>query len=380
MSSKMLALAGQGRIPVSGTLNTTAQVTGTIGDPHATADLTLTKGQIYGEPYDSVTGHAQYLNGGAQAADCRRRRREETSQCQRPLRAVPGKLTFNVTSNAMALDQIALARKHEPDSRGTAQVKADGVIQIDRKRVDVLDLNADLRATGLALGTRESRRRPLDGRDEERPDDRPVRFGRREVRDSRRRHGAAGGRLSGEREADFLQPRTERGRGGHACGPADTRDLNLDGSAAGEVTAERTGEDAGSDDRIASTSRSSNCIRWRSAATRGTFRIWRLRNNGPIRATLAKSVIRVDSARFQAPETDLALTGTIALNSQSPFDLRVQGNMNLALAQTYKRGFDVFRRIGGQRGGAGQLHQSRCFRPGRTPEGRLSLARISRTA
>ncbi len=38
----------------------------------------------------------------------------------------PGKLTFSVTSNAMALSQVALARKNEPNLEGTVQVKADG--------------------------------------------------------------------------------------------------------------------------------------------------------------------------------------------------------------------------------------------------------------
>ena len=105
-------------VPVSGTLNTTAQVTGTIGDPHATADLTLSKGQIYGEPYDRVTGHAQYLNSGAQlltaVVDAGRKRLNASGRFDHP-----DKLTFNVSSNAMALGEIALARKMEPDLKGT---------------------------------------------------------------------------------------------------------------------------------------------------------------------------------------------------------------------------------------------------------------------
>ncbi len=63
---KLLAIAGRKNLPITGLLNTTAQITGTLGDPRATADLRLSRGQIYGEPYDSVTGRAQYLNGGAQ--------------------------------------------------------------------------------------------------------------------------------------------------------------------------------------------------------------------------------------------------------------------------------------------------------------------------
>src|SRR5580693_4706839 len=105
-------MAGQRSLPVSGTLNTTARVMGTIGDPHAAADLTLSRGQIYGEPYDSVTGHAQYLNSGAQlmtaVVDAGRKRLNASVRFDHP-----NKLTFSVSSNAMALGEIAFARKNE---------------------------------------------------------------------------------------------------------------------------------------------------------------------------------------------------------------------------------------------------------------------------
>ena len=55
----------------------------------------------------------------------------------------------------------------------------------------------------------------------------------------------------------------------------------------------------------------------------------------------------VENARFQAPQTNLEITGTVALNEQSPLNLRVQGNMNLALAAiVYGAG-----RIARERGG-----------------------------
>ena len=48
---KLLAVAQRKDIQATGTLNTTAQITGTIGDPHVAANFTLSKGQIYGEPF-----------------------------------------------------------------------------------------------------------------------------------------------------------------------------------------------------------------------------------------------------------------------------------------------------------------------------------------
>jgi hypothetical protein len=65
----------------------------------------------------------------------------------------PDKLTFNVSSNAMALGEISFARRIEPDLKGIAQIKTDGVIRFGRQ-LDVVDLNADIRTTGLTLGVR----------------------------------------------------------------------------------------------------------------------------------------------------------------------------------------------------------------------------------
>ncbi len=59
-----------------------------------------------------------------------------------------------------------------------------------------------------------------------------------------------------------------------------------------------------------------------------------IRNDGPIRMTLAKSVIHVENAHFTGPETNVELGGSIALNQQAPLDVSVRGNVNLALAHT----------------------------------------------
>jgi translocation and assembly module TamB len=331
---RLLALAGAPRVPVSGTLNTRAQVTGTIGDPHATADLTLMRGQIYGEPFDLVTGRAQYLNSGAQiltaVVDAGRKHLNASARFDHP-----NKLTFNVTSNAMAIGQIALARKTEPNLGGTVQVKADGVMTIGRQ-VDVLDLNADIKATGLALGSRalgdahltaETKNGMMTAKLD-------SNFAESAI------HGDGTVRLAGDYPVDAKLTFSKLGLSGVAAvlrGANGNKDLNLEGSAAGEVTVN------GSAEKPELLTASIDVTQFElhplhpPIVTGDVRNIPNLevKNNGPVRATLARSVIRVESARFQAPETDIALSGTIALNSQSPFDLHIDGKMNLALAQTY---------------------------------------------
>jgi len=338
---KLLALAGQPKLPVSGTLNTTAQVTGTIGDPHATADLTLLKGQIYGEPYDSVTGRAQYLNSGAQlltaAVDAGKKHLNASMRFDHP-----DKLTLSVTSNAMALDQIALVRKNEPNLEGTAQIKADGVIRIDstqvHRRVDVLDLNADIRATGIALDKRALGDAHLTA--ETKNGITAVKFDSNVAKSSI--HGDGTLTLTGDYPVIAKVTFSNLGLSAVAAvmrGPTGSmKNLNLDGSAAGEVTVSgsaRTPDLLTAAVDVTQFELHALPVAGDSRGVPGTRPNLELKNTGPVRATLAKSVIRVESAHFQGPETDIALSGTIGLNSQSPLDLNVQGKMNLALARTY---------------------------------------------
>jgi translocation and assembly module TamB len=328
---KLLAMANQSRLPVSGTLNTTAQVTGTIGDPHATADLTLAKGQIYGEPYDSVTGRAQYLNSGAQlltaVVDAGKKRLNASARFDHPDR-----LTFNVSSNAMALGEIAYAQKIEPGLRGTAQVKTDGVIRFGQ-RLDILDLNADIRTTGLTLGVRALGDAHLTA--ETKSGLITAKFDSNVAKSAI--HGDGTVTLTGDYPVNAKLIFSNLGLSAVAAamrGPTEDKDLNLDGSAAGEMTLNGS---AGKPDLINASIDVTQFELHPLTITGDARNIpnLALRNNGPIRATLSKSVVRIDSARFQAPETDLVLTGAVALNSASPFDLQLQGKVNLALAETY---------------------------------------------
>ena len=338
---KLLALAGQPGLPVSGTLNTTAQVSGTIGDPHATADLTLSKGQIYGEPYDSMKGRAQYLNGGAQlltaAVDAGKKHLNASVRFDHP-----DKLTLSVTSNAMALGQIALVRKNEPNLEGSAQIKADGVIRIDRsqahRRVDVLDLNADVRATGIVLDKRALGDAHLTA--ETKNGITTAKFDSNLAKSSI--HGDGTLTLTGDYPVSVKVAFSNLGLSAVAAavrGPTGSmKGLNLDGSAAGEVTVSgpaRTPDLLTAAVDVTEFELHALPATGDARGVPGTRPNFELKNNGPLRATLGKSVIRVESAHFQGPETDLALSGTVALNSQAPLDLNVQGKMNLALAGTY---------------------------------------------
>jgi len=67
----------------------------------------------------------------------------------------------------------------------------------------------------------------------------------------------------------------------------------------------------------------------------GNRRAITLRNQGPVRLTMQNGVIRVESARLIAQDTNVALTGTISLKEKNPLDLRVNGDINLTLLENF---------------------------------------------
>ena len=50
-------------IPVTGAAAGTAQISGTWGDPHVSTDFQVTRGALYDEPFDRLTGHMNYNAG-----------------------------------------------------------------------------------------------------------------------------------------------------------------------------------------------------------------------------------------------------------------------------------------------------------------------------
>ena len=334
---KLLALTGNTGVRFSGTLGAKAQFTGTLGDPHATADLTIAKGEIYGEPYDSGTAHAQYLNSGAQVLTgtivAGAKRASVSARFDHaPGPALAGKLTYSVASNTMALNQLALLRKLEPDIGGNAIVKADGAIDIGPGRVTVLDLNADVVITALAAGGKNFGDAHLITTT--RNGILTARFDSNAVKATI--HGDGTMKLAGDYplEAKVTFADVKLNAVEAALNPQTLRkNETFDGSIAGDMTL--SGPAAKPDLLTATFNITEFELRPLPAAGQGPrIQTLVLRNDGPLRLSLARSVVRVESARLRGPETNLDISGTVSLNQRVPLNLRMSGHINLALAHT----------------------------------------------
>lgn len=60
-----------------------------------------------------------------------------------------------------------------------------------------------------------------------------------------------------------------------------------------------------------------------------------VRNNGPLVLDVDSKSVRIQSARVQAVNTDLALSGQYIFGSRSPWDIAIKGSADLAVASTF---------------------------------------------
>jgi len=58
--SELLALAGGKQTPVRGGLDASMRLSGTVANPNATADVTVTKGVAYDQPFDKLQAGIDY--------------------------------------------------------------------------------------------------------------------------------------------------------------------------------------------------------------------------------------------------------------------------------------------------------------------------------
>ncbi len=150
---------------MSGALSATAHVSGTLGQPVGTADVTFSKGLIYQQPYDSITAHAQYVSADLQTVtgvfvSGPKRVSFDVSYPHGGQHFLRRTLEISVASNAMPLNQIALIRQRQPDIEGSAVFKGSGTLRIsqDAKKVvhvELASIDGDGSVTHIGLGGRD---------------------------------------------------------------------------------------------------------------------------------------------------------------------------------------------------------------------------------
>jgi translocation and assembly module TamB len=341
--SHVITLAGYKDIPVTGTLSATAHVAGTLGQPVGGADVTLAKGLIYQQPYDSVTGHMQLVNADLQTVSGifvsgSKRVNFDVSYSHAGQVLPAGMLEISATSNVMALKEIALVRQRQPDIEGNAQFRGTASVRIglDAKKTphfELIKVDGDGSATGIGLGGRNL------------GDSHFIAKTQGNIVAATFDSNAAKAVIKGEAKVELTGDDRTTGSitfsnaGLNAMAAlivteVDARSITFDGSAEGKL------DFSGPLFTPAKMSASATVPQLEVHPLAGTplaiaIPGFSLRNNGPVKVSYENSTIRVDAARFQAPETDMTFSGTASLSGSSPLNLHLQGDVNLAMLRNF---------------------------------------------
>jgi translocation and assembly module TamB len=343
--SKLDALAGHRELPVTGTVSGSGQISGTLANPLANADITLTRGAVYGQPFDSITGRLQLIDRNTQSLTglfiSGPKRVNITARFAHAGTEFPaGTLEFNLTSNTMPLNQVALVRARQPDIHGFGKFHADGSLRIshDAKHdleFRLLNLNADASANSLELEGRNLG----DARFTAQTKDGVMQthFESNAAKAVIRGEGTV--KLTGDYPVDAHVTFTNVGLNAMAAMAVKQQDvsgLNFDGEAQGEVSV--SGPLAKPEQLMAVFDIPRLEVRpLPGSDLAGTAPELIFVNEGPLKVTLTQSQLHVDSAHFKAPQTDITLEGSMALTGEAPLNLRARGDLNLALLRTFNK-------------------------------------------
>jgi translocation and assembly module TamB len=154
----VLALAGKGDLPLTGSLSGSVQVSGTTAEPHVRADFIVENGSAWGEPFRRLQGALSYANQSLQVTDVRIEREgmflEASGLFTHPAGDYrQGRLQFQVRSNSIPLARIQVLQRVQPMA-GTAALSAAGTAALSAgKALAFSTLNVDLQADGLTLNS-----------------------------------------------------------------------------------------------------------------------------------------------------------------------------------------------------------------------------------
>lgn len=154
----IMAVAGQDAKDFSGTLNATAQIGGTIGDPTGSANLTVANLVAYQEHFDQLAGQVNFSDRLITIPDMHLTSGPNRISLSAAYQHAPdsletGQLHATLASNSMELAQFETTKKGTAQLTGTLQLNADvraNVNQVNNETEFMLtNVNANASAHGL---------------------------------------------------------------------------------------------------------------------------------------------------------------------------------------------------------------------------------------
>jgi translocation and assembly module TamB len=343
----LLGLAGQNTLKASGTLNATARVTGTLASPQATADLSLLRGKLEGEPFDRLTAHLDAPNRGLQTL----RAQMNAGAKQVNLTAgyvhadqdlLKGELTFKVTTNKLAMSDIVVLHQHEPDLYGDVLLTADGALEVERgangqAAFRVTRINGESSASGIQVAAKHLGDLRLNAT--------TISSGPKPQVEIKLRSNladaviAANGRWTldgdypGSMKVDFTQVHLDTVRR-LLLTPQEVETFRAGGTVEGSLTI--SGPAAKPDQLKADLDIPKLLVEPLPPANGVPPPVdLSLRNSAPIRITMANNTVRVESAHLVAQDSDFTLAGDGTLWPKPQLNFTLNGRVNLAIVHAF---------------------------------------------
>jgi translocation and assembly module TamB len=330
--------------PAAGSLNATAQAAGTLSNPLVQADIEALRGRFAEEPFDRFTAHVNYSvrtleAASAQIAAGTKQVRLKASYDHAAGSFDTGLLRFEITTNAMPLEQIATLAKARSGVKGTVEASAGGSIQIEpasrvRRGFRILDLRADIAARGLQLD------------DQSFGDARLTAATEGQTLKAHLESNVASSSITGD--GSWLLEDDYPGTANIAFSRLDFARLHEWIAPAKPAAAETFEGFAEGGLRIDGPAVRPHALKaelripkFEFGPAPGTLPLRTgaaplvIRNAEPMAATLANSVFTVENAHLVGRDTDLTIGGKIQFDRNNALDLRVNGRIDLGFLEDF---------------------------------------------
>jgi len=343
----LLALAEQKAIPASGTLNAKVKLIGTIGNPQAVADATLTRGHVEDEPFDRLTLHLDAPNRGLQTLKAQinatsKQVNLDASYAHGATEMIPGELTFKVATNNIALNSLVTVHQREPDLAGALLLTADGAGKIARDAAgqpafQLTSINAEAGISGIVeagkqLGDLRLAANTTSGGAAPQVEVK-LRSNLADAVIVGDGHWTLAGDYPGSVKVDFTQLHLDTLRR-LLLTPKQAESIRFGGTVEGSLTV--SGPAVNPDQLQAALEIPKLVVEPLPPANGVPPPVdLSLRNSGLIRITLVKNKVRVESAHLAAQDSDFTLGGEAVLSPKPDLDFTLDGSVNLALIHAF---------------------------------------------
>lgn len=336
---KLLASAGQ-KLPVQGLMTATANVEGTAGDPRATLTIDVAQPVVYGEKLDRFRAQIRYAGAGVEVIDgvaqLGTARVMIAGSYQHPVGEYKnGRLRLNVSTQGFALERVANVQKLRPGVTGRFEMKATVTADVRNGDVQPDDVNGLIALRDLVVDGRSVGSFTIDADTSGRQLTMSVAGNLRGSKVLGKAAFELAGDYPGSGSLDFsaitfstLQDLALAARG--------TQPLPVEGFVEGRVTFSGPAKKPELM-RARVDLPALQIVPARRGLTANQVRDLAVRNSGPVILEYNGKTINVVSAHFIGRDTDLRASGTVNLNDKSPWDLRVDGTLNLGVAQDFNQ-------------------------------------------